>query len=191
MNNRARLQRLKDAKFFNGWVKELDLEQEQFAIQVLGAMQTCEPGELFITEIHGVDRTMIIKGKVTMASEGIVAFAFVAEPQNLPPREKARIKVEGVSATLSTNNGAIDVEIADISIEGCGILSPGQVEKGSVIELMIDSPAGPINCRGEVRYTKTDSEMPGLYRLGILLEPFGRLEQARWNKMIEYSLEAA
>ena len=190
LNNRARLQRLKDAKFFNGWVKEFDLEGEQLAIQV-PVTQSSEPGDVFMVEIHGADRTVIIKAKVSMASEGIIAFTFVGEPASMPPREKARIKVEGVGATLSSPSGAIDVEVSDISLEGCGILSSVQVDKGSRIEVMVDSPAGPIDCKGEVRYCKSDAEMQGLYRIGVLLEPLGRLEQARWNKMIEYSLEAA
>ena len=166
------------------------MDAEQLAVQVPGC-NLCEPGEMFMIEVHGADRTVVIKAKVSMASEGIIAFTFSAEPLSLPPREKARIKVEGIGATLTSSNGAIDVEVSDISIEGCGLLSSVQVEKSSLVELLVDSPAGPIDCRGEVRYCKNDSEMPGLYRIGLLLQPLGRLEQARWNKMIEYSLEAA
>lgn len=191
LNNRARLQRMKDAKFFNGWVKEFDFEQEQLAIQIYGSQAVFEPGELFMVEIHGCDRTVIAKGKVSMASEGIVAFTFAGEPISMPPREKSRIKVEGVGATMSADCGTLDVEVSDISAEGCGILSSAQVEKGTTIDLMIDSPAGPIDCKGEVRYCKTEPELQGLFRIGLLLQPLGRLEQARWNKMIEYSLEAA
>lgn len=191
LNNRARLQRMRDAKFFNGWVKEFDPQNDQISIQVVGSQATFEPGEAFMLEIHGTDRTVVAKAKVSLASEGIVTFLTLGEPMSMPPRERARIKVDGVSASLGANGGSIDVELSDISQEGCGVLSSVQVEKGSVISLSIDSPAGPIDCQGEVRYCKTDPEMEGFYRLGVLLQPLGRLEQARWNKMIEYSLEAA
>jgi hypothetical protein len=144
----------------------------------------------------------MIKGKLGMVSESIAVFALLEQPKYFPPKERVRVKVEGVSARLSVlampNEAAgehsmysLDVEVNDVSHEGAGILCASRLDRGTQISLLVDSPAGPVACKGEVRYCKPEPEHENVFRVGLLLQEMGRLELARWTKMIEFAMEAA
>jgi hypothetical protein len=199
LNSRSRLQRIRDAKFFNGWIKGFD--DEQIHVQ-LASNEVLELGDIFVIEVHGADCYAMIKGKLGMVSESIAVFTFMEKPRYFPPKERVRVKVEGVSATLGVLANpheevaehpmySLEVEVNDVSHEGVGILSSSRLDRGTQISLLVDSPAGPVQCKGEVRYCKPEPEHDSLYRIGILLQQMGRLELARWTKMIEFAMEAA
>lgn len=187
INTRCRLQRLKDAKFFAGWVRDLTATELHLRLSTRTSLMD---GDTFSVEVHGTDRSAVFNAWLTSQNEDEVVFEIHEQIRYMPSRERARLRVEGVTGTFRHDGVETPFTVNDISLEGCGIVVPHPISRGVKLELQVETPQGPIACPGEVRYSKPDPDIPGAFRLGIQLEGLGRLEAARWARMFEFYLAA-
>jgi len=183
INTRCRLQRLKDAKFFAGWV--VDLTEEVLQLR-LSTKTTLEESDNFNIEIHGTDRSAVFQAALITQDGDNLVFAVPQTIRFMPAREKARLAVRGVTGICTYQGLETAFDVSDVSLEGIGIVLPVGVLRGAHLELEIQSPHGPIQCNGHVRYCRTDPDVAGWFRIGILLDDMGRLETARWARLFEY-----
>ena len=183
INTRCRLQRLKDAKFFAGWVK--DLTKTGLLVR-LSTQTALVDGDIFSVEVHGTDRSAIFRAKLASQKDDEVCFAVSERMVIMPTSERARLAVEGITGYYTFESETVAFRVSDISFEGCGLIVAAPVKRGIQVNLFIDSPHGLIGCSGEVRYCKPAIELPGSHRVGVKLKTLGRLEAARWTKMFEF-----
>ena len=183
INTRCRLQRIKDAKFFAGWVK--DFTQSELSVK-LSTKTMLAIGDAFSIEVHGTDRSAIFNARITSQENDDVVLGIHEQVRFMPARERARLCVEGISGVFNHNGVDTPFSVSDVSLAGCGLVAPYAVQRGTKLYLEVDTAQGPIKCSGEVRYCKPDIEIPGAYRLGMSLDTMSRLEMARWAKLFEF-----
>lgn len=183
INTRCRLQRLKDAKFFAGWVRDLTKEELHLRLSTRTGLMM---GDRFAVEVHGTDRSAIFTAALCSQDSEELVFRIHEQVRYLPSRERARLAVEGITGKFKYQGVDTPFSVSDVSLQGCGLVVPFQVPRGAKLTLDIDTPQGLINCSGEVRYCKQDADIPGAYRIGMLLDIMARLESARWTKLFEF-----
>lgn len=181
LNTRSRFQRISDARFFAGWVRELNASSIILTIAEPGDMQ---PGDEFMFQLNGRDSGALFPATLAMSSGEDYLFN-IPEPLRLTtPCEEARVYVQDVSGILHGDSRELDVIILDVSRKGAGVLTPLPVSAGERVVLTIDTPGGSVNCAGEVRYCRNDAKVKGHFRAGIMLDDMGRIERARWARLI-------
>jgi hypothetical protein len=181
VNTRARFQRLKDAKFFSGWVR--DLTAADVLIQVTEPISTV-PGELFLIQVHGRHQSALFKASLRVFADRELVFNIHHPIRFTKATESMRLLIDGMTGLVTAGTQEIEVLVVDLSEKGAGVLLPCGIEKNEAVTLRIDSSQGQIVCLGQVRYCKPDPQMPGQYRAGILLRPDNRVDQARWQRLI-------
>jgi PilZ domain-containing protein len=197
LNSRALLQRVTDAHFYTGWVRSYN--EEELQVQLPRGSEL-EPGEKFVIEVYGDETHAMLHCRLGVMTEGLAVFTLEDPPRYLAQKEPVRKKVDDISGTLTIlkvpgeqeqPDTVIDVVVIDISQDGAGIISPLRVTRGSTIKLLVRTAAGPITRNGEVRYCKPEPQHRETYRVGVLLKDMGRLESARWARLLDLSLGAA
>lgn len=183
INTRCRLQRLKDAKFFAGWVKDFSQDELHIKLSTKTALML---GDTFSVEVHGTDRSAIFNAMLKGQESDDLSLSISEQVRFMPSRERARLCVEGISGVFKHNGVDTPFSVSDVSLAGCGLVAPYAIQRGTKLDLDIDTPQGHVRCVGEVRYCKPDPEIPGAYRFGMLLDTMGRLEMARWSKLFEF-----
>ena len=181
INTRARLQRLSDAKFFAGWVKEFNTGS---IILGLSTAAELNPGDEFMFEVHGQNAVAIFPAHLSIVSGDEYLFAIPKPLRIVGPTEEARVYVQDVSGILKGETMEVDVIVIDVSKKGAGVLAPLPLSAGERVTLTLETAQGPVNCTGEVRYCRPDAKMWGQYRAGVLLDDMGRIERARWARLV-------
>ncbi len=183
INTRCRLQRLKDAKFFAGWVKDFSPQE---LLVLLSTKTALAYGDMFSVELHGTDRSAMFNAELKSQNSDDISLKIQEQVRYMPSRERARLRIEGLGGAFNYNGVDTPFSLNDVSLAGCGIVTPYSIPRGAKLNLHIDTDQGVVKCVGEVRYCKPDGNIEGAFRLGILLEPMGRLETARWNNLFEF-----
>lgn len=186
LGTRARFQRLTDAKFFSGWVR--DLTNGDVRLAVKGEIAVT-PGEPFVVQLFGKGQTAILKCKLTMVVGDQLGFIITSPAKIMASTENARTATQGMKAMVTSGDQQIEAAVLDVSATGVGLLMPNSLERGTTIMLQMDSPSGVVAATGEVRYSRQDPNYGDQYRTGIQLKELGRVDQARWNRM--FDLDAA
>ena len=75
--------------------------------------------------------------------------------------------------------------VVDISQRGIGLVIGVPVTRGSWVSMTLKSEFGEIQCTGQVRYCKPDTEQFGSYRVGVALDALDRLAGARWRRLYD------
>lgn len=185
---RCRLQRLKDAKFFGGWVQ--DLSEDQLHVK-LSTKSDLAQGDNFSVEIHGAGKSAMFHAWLAHQQDGQLVFLINDKVKYMPSRETARMTVDNVLGRCFLSEHELGLSVIDVSAKGCGVLSAEKLTRGEKLDLEFETPYGVVRCVGEVRYSKTSPEHGGMYRTGIRFEPMARLELARWMKFFDFEVEAA
>jgi hypothetical protein len=179
---RTRLQRLKDAKFFTGWVTDFD-EQE---VKVrLGTDEACEPGDYYLLEIFGPLSDAVLQARVRMAFDNQAYFTIHGTINYRPATENARLRITGITATLTYPDFEVEGRVLDISHNGVGMVVRKALVQKSKAKIRLQTPRGEINAEGEIRYCRAESNGSGNFRVGIRLGDLARLEKARWQRLFE------
>jgi hypothetical protein len=179
---RAWVQRISDSRIFSGWIAELS---KTAAILDIPAAQDLSPGDECSIQALGTASCAVVKGKVQLVAAHQVSFALEGSARFLKSGEEARMRASGLLAMVSDEYAPIETEIIDISPNGLGMLASVPFERGSEIQLALATPAGQIYVSGEVRYCRQMSNEPIRFRVGVRLKRFDRVNQARWNRLIE------
>ncbi len=179
-NKRARLQRLKDAKFFAGWVKALTETEMHIRLKNPFGM---ELGDHVLVEVHGSESVATFPAVMTLRSGEDAVFRLAKAIIYVAAKENARISVAPMQCIVQYEGSSVQTEVVDVSAGGFGMLAPQAFKRGDIIQVEIESPFGPVACGGEVRYCKPDAEASGSFRVGIRTAEMERLEKARWNRL--------
>lgn len=175
---RARLQRLSDAKCFNGWVVDLS------DVAVVIRMKTkpdLTPDEQFQFELHGLDRSAQFRGILGQVEEEYYTFIIRENIRYHAARENARLYAGNLAGTVTVGGVKAPVHVEDYSKGGLGLEMSMQLKRGEVYEFSVESPAGPVDFKGEIRYSKADPEKEGNFRIGVQITAMDRLAAARWS----------
>ena len=179
---RTRLQRLSDAKFFSGWVTDLDDTELRVRLNVSGE---CEPGDQFLVEIFGNDVNCSFKAGLSVSFDNQAYLTILSPVQYRQATESARLSVSDMFGNVVTEESEIDVRVVDISRHGMGMIVRIPLPKGSQFSYKVISPVGELHGQAQVRYCRLDPSGNGLYRIGARIMDLTRVEQAKWNRLIE------
>lgn len=182
MQTRARLQRMGDAKFFSGWVKEIS--DTELWLRTSGELPVTV-GEKYVVQLFGTGFSAIIKLKLSVTMGNLLGFAITATPMEISSDESARVAVSGMLGTLMADGTApCEVTVLDMSVQGVGLLSPISVDRGAQVILDLVGRGGSISAEGEVRYCRPDPQTEGYFKVGVKIRSLQRIDQARWNQML-------
>jgi hypothetical protein len=181
-NMRTRLQRLKDAKFFSGWVASFD---EQEARIRLSTGHVCETGDRFLVEIFGPETIATFEAAATMAFDEHAFLSVIQPIRYRRATEHARVCVTGMIGVINCDGNEYEARVADISRAGVGLIVRRPLPRKSGVMLKLVTPAGEISGEGEVRYCRPDPSGDGTFRAGVRLGELSRLEKARWLRLFE------
>ena len=181
-NMRTRLQRIKDAKFFSGWVNDFDEQEVRVRLSSPGE---CEPGDRFLVEIFGTETVATFQAGVSMAFDNQAYLNVFGPIQYRRATENARLCVTGMFGTISSEGGDIEARVADISRAGVGLILRKAVPRKTVVHIKLCTPAGEVAGDGEIRYCRPDPSGNGSFRAGVRLSELGRLEKARWLRLFD------
>jgi hypothetical protein len=179
---RARLQRLKDAKFFGAWIK--DLTAYELRIK-LPPHTEISPGDSFHVEMYSAQVSAVCKATFTSRREDEWILNVNDAIKPLPPKENLRLHMGGLPGKIQFDGVEYDMTVQDISSEGMGLVTDCFAPRGATVCIEVETEQGPIVCTGEVRYCRQEATNTNQFRLGLLLNPMGRLERARWARIFE------
>jgi hypothetical protein len=181
VNNRARLQRLTDAKLCAGWVKELTTTHLFLKPSTPADIR---PSDQFYVEIHGGGRNATFRARYDLQMGDDLVFNIVSAIQFGSSSENVRQTVNGMTGRAIVGEDTVEFKVVDVSEGGAGLLVPIQLTKGDLIDMEIETPQGAVHCSAEIRYSRPDSAGRGHFRTGVAFYPMHRLERARWQRML-------
>jgi len=179
---RTRLQRLSDAKFFSGWVTDLDETEVRVRLNVAGE---CEPGDQFLVEIFGNEVNASFKAGLSVSFDNQAYLTILSPIQHRAATESARLSVSDMFGNVVNEDSEVDVRVVDISRHGMGMIVRIPLTKGSQLKYKVISPVGELHGQGQVRYCRLDPSGNGLYRVGVRILELSRVDQAKWTRLIE------
>ncbi len=163
-NTRARFQRLSDAKLFAGWVRIFD---KHTIVVLSNTTAPCKPGDQFMFQVYGPGKVVLFKAGVQAQYGHEISFSILSEMQYAPAKEEMRVLAEGTTGVLKGDGHEMEVMLIDISPKGAAVISAIFFSKETPVELLVASPAGPINLKGHVRNCREAEGMRSQYRVGI------------------------
>jgi hypothetical protein len=197
-NTRVTLQRMRDAKFFRGWVTYID--HQMIDVSAFEPWQV-EPGDAFTLEI--ASEGTIVSFNATFATgspvragffgggmEGAVAvyrFNLTGETKCRHAAEEPRFFPDGFFCRLTW----VDVEsydsvtIHNISRSGMGLISPNRVPKGEQVIVEIPFECGTIQIPCVVRHCVKMRTAAEAYRLGLQLGETDRVNLGKYNRLYD------
>lgn len=181
-NVRCRMQRLGDMKFFSGWVTSF--HEREVLIRLGDDAAVLEPGTTFHFTVNGPDCSAGFTATLFGIHGDEHVFHIAGAVHFGAPTEEVRYCVEGVVGVLQFDGMDVEFVVGDVSRSGIGGYSYTQVERGTKCDFVIDSSFGQIRGSGEVRYCRPDPKDLTRYRIGLQVIDIGRIESARWHKMI-------
>lgn len=177
---RARFQRIRDARFFGGWI--LESSATQVSLRSIEASQLDVQDRCRI-EIYSEAETHSAVVVVLASEDTRVVLRVEDSFSSRPSTEVARLIVASCPGSLMIEGLGLSVDLHDVSVEGCGVLVDRSLKRGSLGKLAVDSPHGRIDAEVEVRYCRPDAEQFGMYRAGLRIRQIGRIEKARLQKL--------
>lgn len=182
IGTRARLQRISDARFFSGWVKDFGPTE----VRVRAAADfDLQSGDQFMIQLAGKGATAIFRGQLGFTSGRMLNFRITTPVRVVASTEAMRIAVDGMRGTISDDEDTVEVTVVDVSDSGAGIVCKAQPERGSTVRFEFNAPAGEVSGEAEVRYCRPDPETEGQFRVGLMIKLASRLDQAKWSRMLE------
>lgn len=186
-NTRARFARQTDQGLVNGWV----VGERDFRIVLESdGEHELEPGEELFGEVLLYKWKLLMRSKVlrTMVVEQEdTKSVVVMDPVNYRIQKsdhRARFRKMDSTALLQDSH-AISCRIADISVEGLGLIVNRELPVEEKLQLEIREAGEVFELSGEVRYT---SALAKGFRTGIQLVHEDRIMQRKWEQFIaEYN----
>lgn len=182
INVRVRMQRLSDAKFFSGWVRTLS--DTEIVIDFPGG-DWFEAGAKFFVTINGVQTAAAVQATLESQSPGFITLRYDGALRYLNPTEAARRQVTGIIGVLKIDVAEIEIQVTDVSSRGFGGVIDGSLNRGTIVDIEIDTQFGNVSGKAEVRYCRQDSRDSMKHRMGFLFTQLGRIEAARWSRLTE------
>lgn len=206
IGTRARFQRLRDAKFFHGWITGF------FGNSVEVSTSTDAPvkiGDEFRFEGYGHHISVVFNGRLEevgeldIMSDGIVTAiagsnARVLEAKRIalkltvvsPVRfaasnESVRLKTEDRYTKVKVGIHELEAFTVDVSPNGVGIVLRHPLNPDDCVTASVETPVGVVTGMASVRYCRPDIDRDGFYRVGLMFIDLGRVERPRWERFLK------
>lgn len=199
VNTRARFQRLSDSKFFTGWVEDFGFPSlalrcapeaelavgDKFLFELYGEKANC----IFIGTLEVVDGLDALK-QVSVAEQSAIPeitfeFRILSEYRYIQPKESVRKAVQSLTATITRAKGEFEVAVSDVSSTGAGILTSEKFDVGELVQLRVTAMMRTITLQCQVRYSRADRRLAGMYRSGLQFENMNRVDVVSWTKVMD------
>lgn len=184
VGTRVRLQRLKDARYFAGWIEAAAGNLIHVAINNPGDLSE---GDDVFGEAHSFHQRMNIKATIDRRIGDGANVRFVLrvkqEPVLLPGVENPRFRVPSTTAKFTFEGGESFGIVEDASVAGLGLLLESKIERGQVGLVLMEGVTGQIEAKIEIRHAL---ELPEIekFRCGALIQGMERDSAERWVKLI-------
>lgn len=206
VGSRARFNRMRDAKIFNGWV--LDFAGNQIELST-STDAVVEIGDEFRVEAFGNNISMVFNAeiedigtisletcdvvkesssaqvKVVSAKQVTFRMRLVGQVKYSWSAESRRKRVDDLKCEVSYKGKELNCIVVDVSQQGLGVISTKKFESGEEFDVAISTKLGPVKGKATVRYCRPDADRPDHFRLGLLLEAMGRVDGPRWARFVE------
>lgn len=189
VGGRVRLQRVRDARFFTGWLESaagdlvsvastepLPAEQgDEFSIHLYGRCHEALMAARFVGS-HAEPRRMpghpfVARG--TLRKEGRI--------QLLPSTEAARFIAEGACATISYADQILPTSVLDYSSHGISVVSERQLPVRFTVDVLLFFSGARIDCVASVCYSRPLAD--GTFRSGLRLVRFRGTSEQTWTHL--------
>lgn len=180
VNVRVRLQRLPDAKFFAGWVRQMT--DSEITIDYQGS-EWFQIGTKFFVTVNGVESAALFPAELSNQSPGFLTLRMTGEPRYTKATEEARRSIVGLTGVLHLGETEIEMQIMDVSAKGMGGMIDGMIPRGTILDFDVDTQFGAVIGKGEVRYCRQESKDTTRHRIGVQITSMGRIEMARWTRL--------
>jgi hypothetical protein len=178
---RFRLQRLRDAKLFSGWISEIDASN---AALKLNGRPALDAGDKFFIQAFGEGQSITCQVEYLAGKPDRAIFKLHPPVKILQSTEDMRILVDGMKCNLKLGWFDAPGTLLDLSATGLGLQTSVPVERGETAEFSIIASVGEIIGSGEVRYCKAMDGVAGSYRVGLELAEFDRVNLAKWRRLL-------
>lgn len=207
IGTRTRFQRFSDSKLMHGWISNFTLSQVtvrattdqylQKGDRFIFHVSSPHTNARFVADFASVDglelfRTMNIQlgennqANVIEVPEASFQFRVVSQLEYQPPTEEVRQAVGGWVVEVRRQTGSVEnAFLSDVSETGAGILSSVSYQRGEIVSLRLDAQMRSLELNAEVRYSVRSKIAPDMYKSGLKLCEFGRLEGAVWRNFLK------
>lgn len=183
---RARMQRLRDAKFFSGWV--VKASSDLLEIQVANS-SVLSAGDRFSVEVNGKVKAMAFECELKSQKDTLITLIVCSGPRPIPSSEPPRIKKSGVSARVSHGQKVHETSVLDVSESGVGFSSLEEIPKGTEVSMLVVSGNLQLLIAGVTTYDRADTSQPGRHRIGVQIKGLDRQTENQWFDFVnEYML---
>lgn len=178
---RARFQRLSDAKSFRGWVELLNNSQ---AILTMIEGEPPEVGDEFFVEVFGTAAVASFNSRLALFEESHLVLELHGPIRFTSPNEDARFRSSGLRVTIRLNDKCFGGDVLDVSKNGLGIRLGAPLAARDEVVVHVDSPMGPIEGVGTIRYCRAMPDEAQGFRVGVCWKDLGRVDDGKWTRLL-------
>ncbi len=207
VGTRTRFQRFSDSKLMNGWINHFSLNNLSVRSSTENYLQRGDrfifhaasplANARFIADFVGVDGLELFRSSNIQLNENSQAnilefpeasysFRLVSQLEYQPPTEEVRLATDGcVAEVIRADGSSQNTFLSDVSESGAGVLGPEPFKRGEIVRLKIDAQMRSLEIEAEIRYSVRSKVAPDMYKSGLKLHGFGRLEGAVWRNFLK------
>ncbi len=186
--SRCRLQRLRDLKFFAGWIKSANLNE--LVVEIRGEAPLL-PSDQFHLEA-ALDASKISLPCTLSRKELSTCWLEVTGiPTLTSPGQEPRYRANEVSVTVKLGHNFIEADAIDISQSGIGIRSETAIPSLTQVKITAQGRCATVTGIGLVRYCRPDPEDRSYFRIGIQIEFENKLTRALWQRLVLSAMDTS
>jgi len=176
------MQSLTSAAFFHG-VCEESLDREIHVEVTAG--RTPVQGEFLYVEGEIGAQVHSFIGLTLLQQEKSLRIALTSGVTVRENQTSGRILLREVVGKIMTEYGQQAVEVCDGSESGLGFNFYGPIERGSTIQINLDTACGAVDLLGKVMNCRCVRFDTKAYRIGVQIVGMDRISQARWKRVLQ------
>lgn len=180
---RISIQRLSDSKLFYGWIS--DVKSGQLAFIEVSSGEGLKVGDLLRVEVDAPKATGSFHASVVRSDSTACAIHVSEEIGILPYHNESRKKISGLVAHIRLPWIELAEPVQDISSHGVSILAKAPLETDEHVDVKLEFDGREVEVGATVRYCRKIDSETGKYRIGFLVDQPTRLEQAKWQKIVD------
>lgn len=206
IGTRTRFQRFSDSKLFHGWAESFTpnvivvraatdvwIKRGDRFIFHIGSNNA---NARFVADFQAIDGLELVRtqnlsvgdmqASLVEVPEANFSFKLVSQLEYQEPTEEARHNVGGwVVQVKGSTDSFCNAYLSDVSETGAGILCAEAYQRGERITIYVEAMGRCLELEAEVRYSVKSKIAPDMYKTGLKLCDFGRLEGAVWRNFLK------
>ena len=194
VGTRARFQRLRDSKIYNGWIDQMAGNRV-----ILGLTGTHLPtvGDEYRIEGFGhlvsvvflakLENTFSVEDQKTVDQAGNdvrLDFLVASAVRMVESNETVRYKLKNVAVQVKSGEKIVPCLAIDASFSGIGLRCPEKMEPSCEVAMVVSTPLGNIVVTAVCKHCREDADEPGTFRAGFQFNEFGRVDRPKWERFI-------